>query len=88
MIDFCLIFAAIALLSLSMNKHYKDSFSKALNKKQQRVMKIAGWALLVVSLIMIDVKGINYVYWCCQLSLAIVLQASVLVFAKNYNAKR
>ena len=88
MIDFCLIFVAIALLSLSMNKHYKDSFSKALDKNQQRVMKIAGWALLAVSLIMIDIKGINYVYWCCQLSVAIVLQASVLVFAKSYNSKR
>lgn len=78
MISFGFMLIAIALLALSMHKHYKASFDTVLTNKKSLVLKYLGWGILVLSFVLISPSPINYVTWFCQLSLVIFFQAWLL----------
>ncbi|REL30387.1 DUF3325 domain-containing protein [Thalassotalea euphylliae] len=69
---------AIVCLSLAMQKHYKACFDGRLNENKERRLKMSGWLLMVISIALVEPKGINYVVWTCQLALVIFLQAWLL----------
>lgn len=85
MIEFLLLCLAIGLLSLSMDKHYKDCFNQRLTPVRKKNLRTAGWILLIVSLVLPPFKGIEYVLWCCDLSMAILLQAILLSVIKRHH---
>lgn len=70
-----LIFIAIALLSLAMNKHYKATFNKPLADDKSKKLKMIGWITLAISLLLVPPSPINYVTWLLELSLIIFAQA-------------
>ncbi|MCH2055821.1 MAG: DUF3325 domain-containing protein [Thalassotalea sp.] len=77
-ISFLCLILAIALLSIGVGKHFKDCFKKPIKERQQRMIRGLGWALLMLSLAVVNPLPINYVIWLTQLSLIILIQAVVL----------
>ena len=85
--NFILILIGTALLSFSMTKHFKDTFKRPLKTKLGIALKVFGWCLLTLSFGTVEPMGINYVYWFCGLSLAVLLQAFFLLLVKGYQKK-
>ena len=81
---FLLLLSSVACLSLAMNKHYKTCFKRAISAPKERVLRLLGWGLMLVSLGMALVQqrggsmGFQFMQWCCLLSVAIVLQVWLL----------
>jgi len=88
MLSLSLLVLAVVCLSLSMPKHYKDCFKRSLKDQWLAVWKILAWGLLFLSLYLMPQTGISYVYWCCQLSALILLQAGSLAVIKRRKHKR
>ena len=82
MLSLGILFIAIACLSLSMNKHFKAVFNKALSQKNSKILKISGWSLLVMSFLLVEPASVNYVNWFVFLSIFIVLQAWLMTKIK------
>jgi hypothetical protein len=70
--------ASILLLSLAINKHYKDAFGRAIDKKMRVIFKVFGWCGMLLSLILLPSEGVNYVYWLCQVSIIIMLVSFII----------
>ena len=83
MLSLMLLTVAIVCLSLSMPKHFKDCCKRPLPEQWRRALKALGWVSLLLSLMLMPQTGINYVYWCCQLSALILLQAGLLAWLKK-----
>lgn len=78
MINLLVSLVSILLLSLAINKHYKDFFGRAISKKMSVIFKILGWCGILLSLSLLPLEGVNYVYWLCQLSIIIIFVAFII----------
>lgn len=83
MLNVNLLIISIVFLSLAMNKHYKDTFNVHINKPLQLILKVIGWSALVLSLFFLPTRGIEYLLFCCQLSIIILIQSLLLSLIKN-----
>ena len=77
-----LIIIGVMLLSLSMDKHYKNVFGSIPRENIKTTLKVIGWGLLILSA-SIKPLDINLIYWYCQLSITILLQAFILTLCKR-----
>ncbi|WP_448551839.1 DUF3325 domain-containing protein [Thalassotalea montiporae] len=79
---------AIVCLSLAMQKHYKACFDGRLNEHKEKRLKVSGWLLMIISVALVEPKGISYVVWTCQLALVIFLQAWLLSVVTERKTER
>lgn len=87
MLSLLFLFISIALLSLSMHKHYKATFNAPLTEGARHKLKIFGWLTLLVSVILVTPNPINYVTWLTELSLIIILQSWFLTKIQRHNER-
>jgi len=78
MLSLFILALGILCLSLAMSKHYKTCFRRPLKEDRRKVLSAIGWLLVVVSISVVPPLALNYVIWCCQLSLLILLQSTAL----------
>ena len=65
---------ALPCLLLSMDKHFKAVFNTTLTKKARYTFKTLGWSGMIMStLLMLQLSGVEIVYWLAYLSFNIVL---------------
>lgn len=87
MLSLLFLFAAIALLSMAMHKHYKATFAKPLSDRLSKKLKILGWFALLLSLVLVTPSPINYVTWLAELSLIIILQSWFLTRLQGHRKR-
>lgn len=57
---------ALWLLAMAMTKHYRQTFGQRLSPQRERILTIAGWLLLTISLVficMLSPLSLMLVYW-------------------------
>ncbi|GHB73154.1 hypothetical protein GCM10008107_23230 [Psychrosphaera saromensis] len=65
---------ALPCLLLSMDKHFKVVFNTRLTKKARYTFKTIGWSGIAIStLLMLQLSGVEIVYWLAYLSFNIAL---------------
>ena len=77
---------ALFCLLLSMDKHFKVVFKTSLSQKMRYGLKISGWGAMLLSILtMMQLSGVEIVYWLAYLSFNIVLVISLYTwfFAKK-----
>lgn len=66
---------AVFMLSLTINKHFKSMFGRALTDNMRRGLMVCGWVFLFFSLSYLFLRstyiGISLVWWLSYLSLMI-----------------
>jgi len=88
MLSFFSLAFGILCLSLAMSKHYKTWFRRPLREERRKVLSAIGWLFVVVSIILVPPLALNYVIWCCHLSLLILLQSMALYWKSRSDKTR
>lgn len=82
-VEFCLAFVACACLALSMNRHHLDATGARPSMRIRTLLKVAGWALLLLSYIAAGASrgwAIGTVGWFCVCGLSAIAIVILLNF--------
>ncbi len=76
-------YAALAALALAMGRHHQRVFAPPLAAAQRRSRRLAGWSLLLLSLLLTlwsEGAELGAIVWCCDLTVAGLVLALLLTF--------
>ena len=60
-LNLCLSFAGLSLLALSLDRHHRDAFGARVPKVRARMLRIAGWLAIALSLVAaVAAEGVNF----------------------------
>jgi len=70
LISFFMQLVALWCLSMAMNKHHRLVFNKPLTANKEKIFRLIGWLLLLISYVVIAYQdtAMMSVYWCSYLS--------------------
>jgi hypothetical protein len=81
---------ALPCLLIIMDKHFKVVFNTTLTKKTRYTFKTIGWSgMLISTLLMLQLSGVEIVYWLAYLSFNIVLVIGIYtwLFASKISSR-